>query len=251
MKTSEAVTRLDQALSALGTPERAAAEKAYLHSDLRFYGATVWQIRAAVKEVLGEWPDLGHDEVLALAEELWAVRVHELRMSAVVVLGTKTALLAPADLGFLERLIRESGTWAYVDALAGDTAGTLVLRDPVGTRPALDRWATDPDFWVRRSALLALLLSVRSGDAGAFDHFTAYADGMLEEKEFFIRKAIGWVLRESTKRAPEPVVAWLAPRTHRASRVTMREAVKYVEAVDRDRLMLAYREKRPAVEVAR
>jgi 3-methyladenine DNA glycosylase AlkD len=69
---------------------------------------------------------------------------------------------------------------------------------------------------------------------------------MLGEKEFFIRKAIGWVLREVAKNRPAEVVAWLAPRTGRASGVTMREAVKYLPEADRDRLMAAYREHRPA-----
>ena len=69
---------------------------------------------------------------------------------------------------------------------------------------------------------------------------------MLDEKEFFIRKAIGWVLRDVGKRRPEEVSRWLAPRTHRASGVTMREATKYLPDPDRERLMLAYREKRPA-----
>lgn len=51
---------------------------------------------------------------------------------------------------------------------------------------------------------------------------------MLEEKEFFIRKAIGWVLRETSKKRPDLVYVWLVPRAHRASGVTMREAVKYL-----------------------
>jgi 3-methyladenine DNA glycosylase AlkD len=69
---------------------------------------------------------------------------------------------------------------------------------------------------------------------------------MLDEKEFFIRKAIGWVLREVGKRRPGEVTNWLAPRTHRASGVTMREATKYLPAADAQRLMQAYREKRAA-----
>jgi len=69
---------------------------------------------------------------------------------------------------------------------------------------------------------------------------------MLVEREFFIRKAIGWVLREAGKRRPADVAAWLAPRTHRASGVTMREAVKYLPPEVGERLMAAYRERRPA-----
>ena len=64
---------------------------------------------------------------------------------------------------------------------------------------------------------------------------------MLGEREFFIRKAIGWVLRETGKRQPDLVAAWLAPRAGRASGVTMREAVKWLPADERDRLMTAYR----------
>ena len=78
------------------------------------------------------------------------------------------------------------------------------------------------------------------------DRFLARADRMLEEKEFFIRKAIGWVLREAGKKRPDEVAAWLAPRTDRASGVTMREAVKYLTPADADRLMAAYQEHRPA-----
>ena len=104
-------------------------------------------------------------------------------------------------MAFIEDLIRQSKTWAYVDPLSIYLTGSLVERFPelVST---LDRWSTDDDFWVRRSAMLALLIPLRQGE-GDFDRFGQYADGMLEEKEFFIRKAIGWVLREVSKKRPE------------------------------------------------
>jgi 3-methyladenine DNA glycosylase AlkD len=69
---------------------------------------------------------------------------------------------------------------------------------------------------------------------------------MLEEKEFFIREAIGWVLRETAKKRPDLVEAWLGPRTDRVSGVTMREAVRYVPKARREALLAAYRERRPA-----
>jgi 3-methyladenine DNA glycosylase AlkD len=108
----------------------------------------------------------------------------------------------------------------------------------------LNGWSTDGDFWIRRSSLLAELQQLRA--RADLAPFLRRADGMLDEKEFFIRKAIGWVLREIGKRRPAEVVAWLEPRTDRASGVTMREAVKYLPPADAARLMAAYREKRPA-----
>jgi 3-methyladenine DNA glycosylase AlkD len=87
---------------------------------------------------------------------------------------------------------------------------------------------------VRRSALLAQIKPLREG--ASFHRFGRYADAMLDEKEFFIRKAIGWVLREAGKTRPDDVYEWLAPRADRASGVTMREAVKYLELEQSARL---------------
>ena len=165
-------------------------------------------------------------------------------MAAVFLLEAHARELSVDDLPLLERLIRESKTWAVVDGLAGDVLGNLVDADPVGMTPAMDGWARDDDFWVRRSSLLAELKPIRH-DA-PLDRFLARADIMLDEREFFIRKAIGWVLREAGKRRPDEVTAWLGPRTDRASGVTLREAVKYLPAADAARLTTAYRERRPA-----
>ena len=132
-----------------------------------------------------------------------------------------------------------SELWALVDNLAAHVAGVLVERFPE-LASTLDRWARDSDFWVRRAAMLALLLPLRRG-AGDFERFGRYADAMLEEKEFFIRKAIGWVLREVSKKRPALVAEWLAPRMHRASGVTLREALKYLPPESRSGLLSASR----------
>ena len=231
---------IEDELRAVGTPERAEGEKAYLKSSLEFLGTTVWQIRRVVKASVG---DLSHDELVSLVEELWSKPVFERRMSAVFALELHPALVGPGDLPLLERLIRDSGTWALVDGLAGDVAASLFVRHPEAL-PSLDAWASDEDFWVRRSALLALRGPLRDG--APFDQFARYADAMLDEKEFFIRKAIGWVLREVGKQRPDEVFEWLAPRTARTSGVTIREAVKYLPEDQRDALMSAYKEKRAA-----
>jgi 3-methyladenine DNA glycosylase AlkD len=113
--------------------------------------------------------------------------------------------------------------------------GPLVAADrKLNTR--LDRWVHDRDFWIRRSALLALLLPLRRGK-GDWRRFVRYADLLLDETEFFIRKAIGWVLREVSAQHPERVSAFLDERRGRVSGVTLREAVKYLPARDRERIV--------------
>jgi 3-methyladenine DNA glycosylase AlkD len=225
-----AADELEAHLRVLGTKERAEHERRYLKSELEHLGATVWQIRRETKAYAKDHPKLAHGELVELVEELWAKPVHERRMAAVFLIETYPALVAPGDLPLLERLVRESKTWALVDGLAGDVLGELLVRRPEAA-PELDRWASDRDFWVRRSALLAQIKPLKAGTP--FDRFARYADAMLDEKEFFIRKAIGWVLRETAKTRPDEVFEWLAPRAGRASGVTKREAIKYLDPVQR------------------
>jgi 3-methyladenine DNA glycosylase AlkD len=153
-------------------------------------------------------------------------------------LATPGTLTIDDELG-LEHLLRTARTWAYVDSLAADVIGTLVSSAPKAWDRVLDRWAADEDFWIRRSALLALLVPLRHG-GGDFERFARYADAMLDEREFFIRKAIGWVLRETGRQRPDLVAGWIEPRVARASGVTVREAVKHLDPQRRAGIMAAY-----------
>ena len=99
-------------------------------------------------------------------------------------------------------------------------------------------WATDDDFWIRRAALLALLIPLRQG-AGDFDRFARYADALLDEREFFIRKAIGWVLRDTARKRPDLVYEWFLPRAARASGVTVREVLKPLSDAQRAAIQAA------------
>ncbi|MEX0709786.1 MAG: DNA alkylation repair protein [Chloroflexota bacterium] len=244
MNPDELADLINDELRAVAKPERAVQEKGYLKSDLEFLGASVWEIRRVVKAFVKGTPALDHDRLTALVDALWNEPVHERRMAASVLLELHPKLMTPDDMPWIERLLRESLTWALVDGLAGNVVGGILAASRAEVTPVLDRWATDPGFWIRRSSLLAELRPLRAGADLA--PFLRRADAMLDEKEFFIRKAIGWVLREVGKRRPDEVAAWLAPRTHRASGVTMREAVRYLPLEVAERLMAAYREKRPA-----
>jgi 3-methyladenine DNA glycosylase AlkD len=239
--TSAAIARrIEVELKAVGTPERASGEKAYLKSDLDFFGTGLADMRRIVKES-SKSAALDHDGVVALARELWKKPVFERRMAAVILLELLATDLTPKDLPLIEELIRDSKTWALVDGLAGDVTSQMALRHNI--RRVLDRWAKDEDFWIRRSSLLAELKPLKSG--APFEPFAKRADDMLEETEFFIRKAIGWVLREMSKKRPQEVYDWIAPRAHRASGVTMREVVRYLEPKEAERLMRAYKTRGP------
>jgi 3-methyladenine DNA glycosylase AlkD len=221
---NEVAAEIDGELRAAGTPERAVASKAYLKSDLEHYGVSVPELRRIATACSRAHPELDRRALLQLVAALWEGGVHDRRAASVELLVQHLALLEGRDLAFLEGLVRTARTWALVDPMAIDVVGPLVVRDPTASAE-LDRWAVDAELWVRRSALLALLRPIRAG-AGDFERFGAFADQMLDEPEFFIRKAIGWVLRDAGRTRPEMVYEWLLPRAARASGVTLREAVK-------------------------
>jgi 3-methyladenine DNA glycosylase AlkD len=237
-------SQAEEQMRAGGTAARAVHEKAYLKSSLDHAGTPLPVIRAVARRIRTEHPDFDVTTAFALADELWKGSLHERRMLAVVTLQQYADAMSPRHLERLEPFVRQSGTWALVDGLAGDVAAKIVLRHPddAVVDAVLRRWGADEDFWVRRSALLAHLQTLgRRGRFIGWERFSRLADAMLDEREFFIRKAIGWVLREAGKHRPGLVVEFVQPRVARISGVTIREAVRYLDPPDRDALLAAYR----------
>jgi len=222
---------------AAGTPARAASEKAYLKSSLRFYGTSVPEIRRAAKDFAREHPELDRKALRAIAEACYDTDEHELRSGAIALLDRLSKTLDDRDLPWLVGLVRRSDTWAHVDWLAVAVIGDVVGRDARSPR-RLPGWAADRSFWVRRTALLAQHDQLKAG-GGDFPLFARLAEAMLDEREFFIRKAIGWVLREVSKRRPELSYAFLHEHADRVSRLTLQEGAKYLPPAQRSALGLA------------
>jgi 3-methyladenine DNA glycosylase AlkD len=223
-----AARELRQRLEAHANPARAAQEQRYLKSELVFLGTGMPTIRSTAKHFVRERPELSRGAVLALADQLWQTDVHELRAVAVALLELRSSELQVADLPQLIVHVRAAKTWALVDWLAIKVIGALVVREPRAQRQ-LDVWARDEDFWVRRTALLGWHDALLAG-RGDFDHFARLARPMLGESEFFIRKAIGWVLRSTAKRTPERTYDFVAKHATQLSGLSFREATRNLPA---------------------
>ena len=206
-----------------GTPQRAAAERSYLKSQLRHLGAPVPAVRRVVRNWVRRHPQVGHDDLFAIADALWAEPVHELRLAAIELLQAVPRRVDADDMPWLEQHLRDCHTWALVDPLAGLVVADLVPRAPQ-VLDDLDRWVTDGDFWMRRSAILGLRSAVRRGDH--LDVLFDFAERLLPDTEFFVRKAIGWVLREAAPHHPREVSAWLREHIDEVSLITLREPVR-------------------------
>lgn len=162
-----------------------------------------------------------------------------MRLFGVLLLERYVSLLEPGDLRHLERLVRKCETWALVDPIAKPVGSDLVDRGLPGVGSILDDWSVDENFWVRRCSMLTLIPGLKRGDS-YWSRFVRYADSMIGEQEFFIRKAIGWTLREVSKVRPDPVAEYVRRHLPVISGVTFREAVKYLPEPDRTELRVKY-----------
>lgn len=220
--------RIVAAIEAAADPVRAEGSRAYLKLERSCLGVRVPDVRRTVRtelpaDVAGE-----REALRAVADLLWAGEPHELRLAAVEVLARGARTLEVGDLRWLRSWIERAETWALVDPICLEVVAPVMAADPDGAGPVLDAWVLDPSFWVRRASLLALLPDLRAGH-GDWERFCRNADTLLDEREFFVAKAIGWVLRDTSRRRPELVAAWVEPRLDRMSPVTRREALKYLD----------------------
>ena len=223
---ADTVAEIEVDLRQLADPERAAGAKAYLKSDLEFFGNAIPDLRRQVRDWSKAHSDLDRSGLTRLCRALWKRRSHELRAFAIELLRSRRGLLESGDIALLRWMLERSNSWAYVDAIAVHLVGPMVEEHP-GLSKDLDQWSKDGDFWLRRSAILALLLPLRRG-SGDWNRFARYADEMLEDKEFFIRKAIGWALRQHSRVDPDAVRDFVEQHQDDLSGLSVREATKYL-----------------------
>ena len=221
---SEAISNFRRQLSGLADPARAAQEKRYLKSPFQFYGASVPKIRRIAKEFRAGNRKTSKGALWGLCRALWGGNFHEERALAIFLLDEYHALLDYSDMPLLEGMLRGSVNWDQVDEISVHLVGTVLERDGRALE-YLQKWRRDENFWMRRASLLSQLLLFRRGK-GDRALFYSLAREMMEEKEFFIRKAIGWVLREIARNDPEEVFRFVAENRPRMSGVTLREATR-------------------------
>ena len=119
-----------------------------------------------------------------------------------------------------------------MDALASGVVGPLVERNPE-LAATMDDWIRSDNVWLARSALIHQLSFKQRTDSERLFRYCMLRGG---DDEFFIRKAIGWILREAATRETDRVVAFVAPRARRLSGVTWREATRKLPARERQPL---------------
>ena len=147
---------IDRTLRAEGTEVRADTDADRIGAGLKFYGASVGAVRGAVRDADRRYPGMSHDEVTALASELWSEPVYERRLAAIVLLQRYLGVLRGSDLTRVEQFLRDARVPDLVDRLATDVVRPLLERmeEPNATRARriVDRWSEADDPNLRRAA---------------------------------------------------------------------------------------------------
>jgi 3-methyladenine DNA glycosylase AlkD len=209
-------------------PSRAAGMQAYMKSAMPFLGVSAGPLRQACKALFKNlaWPynESWQHDVLTL----WrGAEFREERYAAIELTGVKAArsLHTLAALPMYEEMIVTGAWWDFVDAIASQRLWAILQNEGEPMKRAMLTWSTDRNTWKRRSAILCQL-KAKAGTDRAFLY--ACVEPSLDSKEFFLRKAIGWALREYAKTDADEVRRYVARNEARLSGLSRREALKNI-----------------------
>ena len=198
--------------------------RAYMRGQFAFLGIPSPERRRLTREALTGLPALDTAELLHLADRLWQLPEREYQYVACGLLSRGARRLEVASVPTLEYLITTKSWWDTVDVLATHVVGALVLAHPE-LRDAMDRWLGSENLWLARAAILH---QERWGERTDAEWLFAACASRAGDRDFFIRKAIGWALRSYARTGPMAVKAFVEAQGDRLSGLSRREALRGV-----------------------
>ncbi|MBC9729654.1 DNA alkylation repair protein [Streptomyces sp. TRM68367] len=205
-------------------PERAAAMRAYMKDVAPFLGLPTPLRRTLTRTVLAGTPRPAEADCTAIALRCWRLPEREYHYFAVDYLRRHAGRCTSGFLPVARHLVTTVPWWDTVDLLAVHVVGALVAADPELTAD-MDAWIADDDLWVARAALLHQLRYKERTDT---ERLFAYCLRQSGHADFFVRKAVGWCLREYAKTDPDAVRDFLVREGNRFSPLSVREALRNI-----------------------
>ncbi|MEU4269617.1 DNA alkylation repair protein [Streptomyces sp. NPDC026092] len=216
--------RLTEVYPAAGDPFRAQEMVAYMKGVAPFLGIRTPERRVLSRTVLDGTPRPDEADCAAVALRCFALPEREYHYFAVDYLRRHVRRCSSGFLPVARQLITTDSWWDTVDHLAAHVVGGLVAADPA-LAARMDEWIEDDDLWIARTALLHQL---RFKDATDSEQLFAYCLRRAGDTDFFLRKAIGWALREYAKTDPDEVRAFVETNRTRLAPLSVREALKHL-----------------------
>ncbi len=204
--------------------------QAYMKSDVPFLGIATPLRRQLVSEAARGRACGDADALSRAVLDLWQSATHrEQRYAALDLLRLPThrKLVAWPLLPAVETMLRTGPWWDFNDEISGQVLPLLLQRHPAEMKPRLRQWARGDDLWFRRAAMLAQRALKKDFDAVLlYDCILPSLGDLRFEREFFIKKGMGWALRERSYAAPDEVQAFCTEYAAQLSPLTVREALK-------------------------
>jgi 3-methyladenine DNA glycosylase AlkD len=215
-------------LAEAAQPSRAEGMRAYLKSEMPCHGLTAATMRQIVKTRAAEHPVRTAAEWQRVTLALWRkATFREERHAATefVRLRQFRAYRVLASVDMFEEMIVTGAWWDLVDPLATHVLGDVLADEPRRTSALMRRWSKDADMWKRRSSILC---QITFKDRTDLDLLYDCIGPNLGDREFFIRKAIGWALRQYAWTDPREIRKYVKVNRTRLSPLSFREATKNI-----------------------
>ncbi|XP_069116230.1 uncharacterized protein [Argopecten irradians] len=227
------LTGLETQFNASQNIKNAAKMKQYMRNQFEFYGIMAPELKIITKEVLGTGPELTRDQALQFLWDAWQKPNREFQIMATNYAMSHVGILMGPDvkstkhsLGTIQKLITHKSWWDTVDMLACNVIGPMVINYPDDLGLVMDKWIEDDNMWLRRTAILHQLKYKTKTDSHKLFRYCLMRS---EEEEFFIRKAIGWALREYGKTNRDEVKTFVTKHRESLSNLSVREALKHIK----------------------
>ena len=210
-------------LAAVSDPAKAQAMAAYMKTDMPFYGVQKTERIPIVRELIRQWRPETRSEYIALVGGLWALPHREEKYLALGVARGHDEFVTLSSVRLYRRLITQGAWWDFVDEVATKLTGKVLLRQRPNMTPRIRSWIGHGDLWLRRSAMLSQIGHKDQTDANLLFYCCT---SLAHETDFFIRKAIGWALRDYAWTAPDRVARFVTANDDTLSGLSKREATK-------------------------
>jgi len=202
--------------------------RAYMKSSMPYLGVQTPLLREACRQAFAEATQLSPEDWRDSVLALWRnAKYREERYAALALTGERRyrAFQTLDTLTLYEELIVTGAWWDLVDPVASKRVGFLLERYPAPMRKAMRTWSRSPDMWKRRASIICQLSFKARTDVQLLHDCI---EPNLDDREFFIRKAIGWALRQHARIAPAEVARYVARNKGRLSPLSIREALKHL-----------------------
>ena len=219
--TDQLHASLTRRLRTMGSLARAEKEKSYQKSVWQHWGVALPQMDMAIREIL---KDVTAADRLTLSRRLWREPVWDLKIVAGRLLTEPSVPPNEPLWRFVTRRMADLDGWAIADNLA-PVASRCLLHDS-SRLDVVEGWVQSPHLWTRRAALVFTLAWTRDGRDP--ERMLGWAASLADDREWFIQKAIGWWLRELSKRDALRVRRFLLEHGATLKGVARREATKYL-----------------------